>query len=52
MTQYAGEAEKGTDQADVSLHGKYNVDNVDFSVIERIAEELSDELEAETTVGF
>lgn len=27
-------------KADVSLHGKYNVDNVDFSVIEKIAEEL------------
>ena len=34
------EKQKKKQKADVSLHGKYNVDNVDFSVIEKIAEEL------------
>lgn len=34
------EKQKKKRKADVSLHGKYNVDNVDFSVIEKIAEEL------------
>ena len=34
------EEQKKKKETDVSLHGKYNVDNVDFSVIEKIAEEL------------
>lgn len=34
------EEQKKKQEADVSLHGKYNVDHVDFSVIERIAGEL------------
>lgn len=35
--QYMEEQKKN---AEISLHGKYNVDHVDFSVIEKIAEEL------------